>query len=233
MLRNLLLATAVLAVSSVGVVGGIGSSRAAQPGSAEPCPDRLDGQTPSLTCECTGAAARAGGSVWGSDVYTADSALCRAALHAGVIGEDGGIINVREAPGRGSYPAVNRNGVSSSSWASYPRSITFRGERVASRITACPDRLDASTPSLTCECSDVAVGGGGTVWGSTFYTADSALCRAALHAGVVGEEGGVVEVREAPGRGSYPAVNRNGVSSASWASYPRSITFRSRSNAPE
>jgi hypothetical protein len=128
MLRHLLIAAAVLAGSGASVATVLEGQATAQP-SVEACPDRLAEGTPSLVCRC-GSDSLSGGSIWGSDVYTADSPICRAAVHAGVIGPGGGVVEVREAPGRASYPQVDRNGISSGSWASYPRSITFtaRGE---------------------------------------------------------------------------------------------------------
>ena len=39
-----------------------------------------------------------GGSVWGTDVYTSDSSVCEAAVHAGVIRRaDGGVVSLRAA----------------------------------------------------------------------------------------------------------------------------------------
>ena len=48
----------------------------------------------------------------------------------------------------------------------------------------CPDNMDAFDDSgevLTCTCPAAQVGQG-AVWGTDTYTADSATCRAALHA---------------------------------------------------
>ena len=76
------------------------------------CPELVDGQ-PSLLCDCP-SEATATGSVWGSDAYTDDSAICRSALHSGAIGTGGGRVFVVEAPGQDNYPAVTRNSVASS-----------------------------------------------------------------------------------------------------------------------
>ena len=178
------------------------------------------------------AGASSSGSIWGNDIYTADSPICRAAAHAGVIGERGGIVEVRDLPGRSHFPAVTRNGIESGSWESFPRSITFRGAGDGSGIAICPDRLGHDTPALVCECTADAIGDG-TVWGSDIYTDDSPICRAAVHAGVIGREGGIIDVHEAPGRDSYAATTHNGVSSSHWDSYPRSIVFRDRGDAPK
>jgi hypothetical protein len=128
MLRNLVIAAAVLVGSGASVATGLGLQTAA---TAQPtaevsvCPSRLESQVPSLICECT-PDSTASGTVWGTDVYTDDSPICRAAVHAGVIGPRGGVIDVYESRGLSSYDASTRNGVDSSSWGSYPRSFQFR-----------------------------------------------------------------------------------------------------------
>jgi outer membrane protein OmpA-like peptidoglycan-associated protein len=54
----------------------------------------------------------------------------------------------------------------------------------------------------------------GTIWGPNPYYYQSALCRAALHAGAIGAEGGKIAVK--PEKAAFfPSVNRNGVGAAS------------------
>jgi hypothetical protein len=73
-----------------------------------------------LVCPARGSAA----SIWGSDVYTDDSALCTAAVHAGAITlVRGGVFSVRVEAGRGRYDASVRNGVTSRDYASFAGSI--------------------------------------------------------------------------------------------------------------
>jgi hypothetical protein len=69
------------------------------------------------------------GSVWGTDVYTDDSTLAVAAVHAGVL-QNGqtGIVKVTVLPGRDTYPGSTRNGVTTSDWGAY--SGSYRVERV-------------------------------------------------------------------------------------------------------
>ena len=71
-----------------------------------------------------------GGSLWGTGIYTADSTLAAAAVHAGVLrlGERG-VVKVTILPGQSSYVGSDRNGVTSSGFASYPSS--YRVARVA------------------------------------------------------------------------------------------------------
>ena len=67
------------------------------------------------------------GAVWGSDVYTADSSICTAAVHAGIITlKDGGDVTIEFGPGRQTYGATTRNGITSYNFGQYPHSITLR-----------------------------------------------------------------------------------------------------------
>jgi hypothetical protein len=60
------------------------------------------------------------GPVWGTEVYTDDSALATAAVHAGVlaVGQKG-VVKVTILPGLESYTSSASNGVVSGSWASW------------------------------------------------------------------------------------------------------------------
>jgi hypothetical protein len=70
--------------------------------------------------EVTGAGA---GAVWGTDVYTADSAIATAAVHAGVlrVGQRG-FIKVTILPGQQGYEGSTRNGVTTHDFGAFPGS---------------------------------------------------------------------------------------------------------------
>jgi len=221
MLRGLIFATCMVAGASAAY------AYAQKNDDVMVCPDRLVSGTAELTCLC-GSDATATGSVWGDEVYTDDSAICRSALHAGAIGTNGGMVRVVEAPGQDNYPAVTRNSVASSAWTTaWTRSIAFVGIsdiRSGVRVPDCPFNvagLGVGT-RLTCACPAGATGSG-SVWGSGPYTGDSAMCRAAVHAGAIGGRGGVIHARVAAGRASYAGSTRNGVEAANWPSYGTSL----------
>jgi hypothetical protein len=70
-----------------------------------------------FTYQCPAAAAIYFYSVWGTDIYTDDSSVCTAGVHAGVITVEGGgdvVIEIR--PGEDSYMATTANGVASADW---------------------------------------------------------------------------------------------------------------------
>lgn len=56
--------------------------------------------------------------VYGTDIYTDNSSICKAAIHSGAIGTDGGYIEVDLLPGEDSYFGGERNGVSSLDFSS-------------------------------------------------------------------------------------------------------------------
>lgn len=213
-----------------------GAERSAAPVAAVgPCPDDFSalaegGET--LTCTCDGDSI-ARGAVWGMGTYTADSSICRAALHAGMIPRNGGQVSVVPEPGRNTYPGVTRNGVTSSNYGDYGSSFRFAGEprtatpATATAVTVCPDDFAAladSGETLACTCDADALARG-AVWGTDVYTADSSICRAALHAGMVARNGGRVSVVPEAGRNAYPGVTRNGVSSNNFGGYGASFRF--------
>ncbi|NMG01206.1 LCCL domain-containing protein, partial [Aromatoleum toluolicum] len=93
-----------------------------------PCPQslvvNLELPTP-FTCTCSEQDAH-NGAVWGTDTYTADSDLCRAAVHAGTIPRRGGTLTVEYRPGLALYVGSQRNGVASHDFGAYSSSIRFR-----------------------------------------------------------------------------------------------------------
>lgn len=66
------------------------------------------------------------GSVWGTDIYTDDSRVCRAAIHAGrlEIGVAGPVF-IEHRPGQDAYVGSLRNGVQTSDWGTWAASFVF------------------------------------------------------------------------------------------------------------
>jgi cytoskeletal protein RodZ len=65
--------------------------------------------------------------IWGSDIYTADSSICTAAVHAGLITlAEGGIVTIEYRPGRLTYGSTTRNGIKSNTFGEYSRSFVVR-----------------------------------------------------------------------------------------------------------
>ena len=175
-----------------------------------------------VTCTC-GPSAIAG-SVWGTETYTADSAICRAALHAGALpAASGGTVTVAPAAGCSNYEGTERNGVQSSHWDAFDRSFYFPAASDGQCTKTCPTTHEHADESITCACPPRAMTG--SVWGTNTYTSDSSICRAALHAGTVGTSGGTVTAKATGGCASYRGTERNDVRSGDWGSYGRSFYF--------
>jgi flagellar basal body-associated protein FliL len=65
--------------------------------------------------------------IWGSDIYTADSSICTAAVHAGIISlEKGGTVTIEFRPGRATYGSTVRNGITSNTFGEFARSFVVR-----------------------------------------------------------------------------------------------------------
>jgi hypothetical protein len=64
------------------------------------------------------------GPLWGDLVYTDDSSVCTAAVHAGALTRrEGGTATIAIAPGLSSYRSITRNGVTSGPWEAWPGSF--------------------------------------------------------------------------------------------------------------
>ena len=180
-----------------------------------------------LGCYCPGGAPT--GSVWGSDVYTADSGLCAAAVHAGMISAGGGAVWSTIGGARDQFVGMTRNGVTSRDYGPYDATAWFLGapigvQTAAPTTGACPGNMQGQPDRLSCYCDPSAIGAG-SVWGSGLYTDDSTICRAALHAGVIGTAGGSVNIRVRAGQDSYAGTTFNGVTSSSYGRWGRSYEF--------
>ena len=68
------------------------------------------------------------GSVWGSGIYSDDSSVCTAAVHAGVLPAGrAGVVTITIAPGQPNYPASTANGITTRRWGNWNRSFIVSG----------------------------------------------------------------------------------------------------------
>ncbi|TVR32533.1 MAG: hypothetical protein EA404_07035 [Spirochaetaceae bacterium] len=63
--------------------------------------------------------------LWGEDIYTDDSEIGGAAVHAGVLTLAGGTVTLEVLPGEDSYPGTTSNGITSEEWDQWYRSYRF------------------------------------------------------------------------------------------------------------
>jgi len=177
-----------------------------------------------VTVNVTG---RANGPIWGDTIYTLDSDLGTAAVHAGLlrVGETRQI-KLYVVPSPSTFAQGNRNGIQSMQWGSFPAAFVMQAARGAAIAvpSIMPQRLPGHLGTLGLnESKTVTITGDdkGYVWGTDTYTGDSRAEVAAVHAGIlqVGERGEVIITRVAPIT-RYRGSERNGVRSQSWGRYP-------------
>lgn len=192
----------------------------AAPVAAQEACERFPVDEASYECLCAGGST---GGVWGSGPYTGDSDLCAAAQHAGVLGDTGGVIMAIRLPGQAGYTGGTANGVTTWDWGSYPVSVDFdRSGGMGPDGSVCGTFPPGAVRH---DCTCPAAMPAGAVWGSGPYSADSDICTAARHAGVIGAAGGAVVLMTLPGLDLYRGSSANGVTTWDWGPYGESITF--------
>lgn len=112
-----------------------------------------------------------------------------------------------------------------------PRAVPPPAEMRAPLAGLCPDRMPPNATSLACRCP--ALAGEASVWGTYYYTDDSFLCPAAVHAGAVGRGGGTIRARAEVGRGFYVGSTQFGIRSSDYGRWRRTIVFDGASAAGE
>jgi len=178
-------------------------------------------------------------SVFGTDVYTSDTPVCAAAMHAGVMSERGGEVTVVLEPGRPAYRGTKRNGVASRDWGTYRASYRFEGPRVVRaepEAPRAPVLVDAgctfegkeiqgepsSLHRVSCPSGCKAEHG---IWGTDTYSGHSRVCLAAIHAGLSSDErGGEFTLILGDKWPAFRGSKRNGVESHDWGEYH--VSFR-------
>ncbi len=190
-----------------------------------------DGETVTLACSPGGTAH----AVWGSDIYTADSSICTAAVHSGLITyPQGGTVTIELRPGRDIYGCSERNGVTTSFYGPYAHSFVFKTANIEDLVR----EADEQTPVLwnssaamlgpeigkTHKFQCPPAGRESAVWGSDLYTSDSSICNAAVHAGkFTSASGGSVTIELRPGASAYKGTTRNGITTRDYGPYGRSF----------
>ncbi len=177
-------------------------------------------------------------SIFGNDIYTADSPICVAALHLGLFNRNvGGNVKIRVKPGAPYYLGSIRNGIKSTFYGSaYDLSFVFLdiGSGVELITNTIPNIDFAQTAQpvytyvdqqFTFSCPS-GIGQTRSIWGTDVYTYDSSICTAAVHAGRISlQNGGIVTIQIRPGAGSYAGSSRNGISSNSYGAWGGSYIF--------
>ena len=182
--------------------------------------------------------------VHGTDTYPSKNSICVAALHAGKINKEGGIVTVQLNPGESGYTGSSRNGIKTANLPGTPRSMVF----VDPVNTAAADKIRlAHIPRVKWDTKFTTTGLAHRkligqrftfncptapsnmrprrVVGTDSYAFHSMICRAAVHAGKITTKGGYVHVQMDAAKRKLIGSIRNGVETKDGSSGTRSISF--------
>uniref|UniRef100_A0AAX7TEN0 LCCL domain-containing protein n=1 Tax=Astatotilapia calliptera TaxID=8154 RepID=A0AAX7TEN0_ASTCA len=189
------------------------------------CDTKLRDQCKGTTCnryECPAGCLDATGKVVGTVYYEMQSSVCRAGLHAGVIDNDGGWMDVTRQGRKDFFIKSYKNGVQS--LGKYQSANSFTVSRVTVKAITCEttvaqlcpyERPVKHCPRLYCPRNCVEENPHiSRVIGTRIYSDKSSICRAAVHAGVIRNDvGGYIDVMPVDKRKHYIASYQNGISS--------------------
>ena len=182
--------------------------------------------------------------IFGTNVYSSDSPICLAALHAGAVKATGGRITVQLNPGVERYVGSKRNGLVSRDRPATKRSMVFIGESFTGGLTPMQrkhaPRVKWNTKFTATGLANRKLVGqrfvfkcpeapanlkGRRVYGTDRYAFNSLICLAAVHAGRLTSAGGFVTVQLVEADGRLVGSSRNGIESKSGAAGNRQIVF--------
>lgn len=183
------------------------------------------GMTLTFVCPATDGAKA---TIYGTDIYTDDSMICAAAIHAGVLkARRAGVVSIVMDKGAKEFRGSERNGVASRSYGAWGYSYSFVREPASGTIAwrTIWDPWNQIPRDFTEPVLVTCPEGGETkspVWGTDIYQKDSSICVAAVHAGVISpSSGGVVAVSLVPGpQKEFAASERFRVASRNWSAQP-------------
>ncbi|KAF4082815.1 hypothetical protein AMELA_G00132600 [Ameiurus melas] len=161
--------------------------------------------------------------VWGTLYYDVQSSICRAAIHYGVIDNNGGLVEVARKDSFPFFVKATKNGVES--FSKYKTANAFLVAKVEIKSVDCyttvADICPFSDQHSTCprvQCP-ASCKNQPSYWspviGTGVYADSSSICRAALHAGVIKASGGYLDILAMDKKNSYTGSLKNGVQSES------------------
>ncbi|XP_069477326.1 cysteine-rich secretory protein LCCL domain-containing 1 [Ambystoma mexicanum] len=201
------------------------------------CDIRLRDQCKGTTCnryECPAGCLDSKAKVIGSVHFEMQSSICRAAIHHGILDNDGGWVDVTRQ-GRTNYFIKSfRNGIQSI--GKYHSANSFTVSRVSVQAVTCETTVEqlcpfqkpaSHCPRVYCPRNCMQANPHyARVIGSRIYSDISSICRAAVHAGVVRNNGGYIDIMPVDKRKHYTGSFQNGVLSESLQNPPGSKAFR-------
>uniref|UniRef100_A0A671XRA7 Cysteine rich secretory protein LCCL domain containing 2 n=1 Tax=Sparus aurata TaxID=8175 RepID=A0A671XRA7_SPAAU len=188
------------------------------------CETRLRDKCRGATCnryKCPANCLNKKGKVWGTLFYDVQSSICRAAIHFGAIDNNGGVVDITRMDKFPFFVRATKNGIESLS--KYKASNAFVVAKVE-ELTAdcyttvaeiCPFKKPSTNcPRIRCPSNcKTQPSYWSPVVGNNIYTDSSSICKAAIHAGVISADGGLVDVLPLDKRKNYVGVLKNGIQS--------------------
>uniref|UniRef100_A0A6Q2WRI3 LCCL domain-containing protein n=1 Tax=Esox lucius TaxID=8010 RepID=A0A6Q2WRI3_ESOLU len=178
------------------------------------CETKLRDRCKGTTCnryECPPGCLTSPGKVIGTGYYDMQSSVCGAGLHAGIIDNDGGWVDVTRQGRKPNFSKSYKNGIQSLGWVLLR---LFTCETTVAQF--CPYKRPARhCPRLYCprNCLHETRA---RVIGTEYYLDKSSICRAAIHAGVIqNHSGGYLDVQPVDSRRLYSGSYQNAISSES------------------
>uniref|UniRef100_A0A8C9XYA4 Cysteine rich secretory protein LCCL domain containing 2 n=1 Tax=Sander lucioperca TaxID=283035 RepID=A0A8C9XYA4_SANLU len=179
------------------------------------CETRLRDKCRGGTCNrynCPANCLNKKGKVWGTVFYDVQSSICRAAIHFGVIDNNGGLVEVTRKDKLPFFVRATKNVFFSS------LSVTeITADCYTTVAEICPyKKPDSHCPRIFCPANcKTQPSYWSPVIGNNIYTDSSSICKAAIHAGAIKADGGFVDVLPLDKRKHYAGVLKNGIQSES------------------
>ncbi|CBZ50802.1 hypothetical protein NCLIV_038770 [Neospora caninum Liverpool] len=185
-----------------------------------------------LLVSCPADCAHSPGPLHGCQIYSADSSICKAALHMGAIQRHGGEAVVTLHDGMSSYTASRGHYGVLSIATSSPQVLSFSVTSAPQyRALTCADngsfvlKLGVGERELVICPPHCSAASNRAVYGAGLYSPISAVCRAAIHAGALTDEGGEVVIEAGPPHEAFVGSESFGITSQKSGSYLRSFAF--------
>ncbi|GFE53484.1 scavenger receptor cysteine-rich domain-containing protein [Babesia ovis] len=165
----------------------------------------------------------------GTKVYTPDSSICKAAVHAGAIPREGGEAIVTILHGQESYDhCMGHYGVVSNKW-NQPQMRSFSVRRAPRRCNAMADtgifvlKMHPGTRVLLRCPPGCGEQQPANVFGTDVYNPISSVCQAAIHSGQLENRGGEVEIEVMGSQESFTGTASHGITSLASGQYLKSF----------
>ncbi|XP_078543256.1 cysteine-rich secretory protein LCCL domain-containing 1 [Lissotriton helveticus] len=201
------------------------------------CEIRLRDQCKATTCnryECPAGCLDSRAKVIGSVHFEMQSSICRAAIHHGILDNDGGWVDVTRQGKTNYFIKSFRNGIQSI--GKYRSANSFTVSRVSVQAVTCETTVEqlcpfqkpaTHCPRIYCPRNCMQANPQyARVIGSKIYSDISSICRAAVHAGVIRNHGGYIDVMPIDKKKQYIGTYQNGIYSESLQNPPGSKAFR-------